>query len=311
MLYKATLRALGSFSSPLQSDTFFGAFCWSYRYLYGTEALESFLEDMMIEPQVIFSNAFPVGTLPLPAGAFDEELILPGDAPREERQKSYQKGKQLKNARFIPVEQFTKIAAGHTAGFSAHLKDNGLTNTLQIHNMVDRSSGTVENKDGAGNLYTAEAFYASCGDFDLYCYIDEGYFTEKELKHILETMLLLGIGGKKSTGKGAFRLIDFSPVDFPKPPKANGFMALSDFMPTTEDPVLGRYHVFAKYPKVDREFSATEYPFKKPILLIEAGSVFLDATPKPFYGRCVDHISPLYDKIMINACTIPLPMTLK
>lgn len=311
MLYKATIRSRGAFSSPLQSDTFFGAFCWSYRYLCGTEALESLLEDMMIEPQIIFSNAFPHGTLPLPVGVYDRSLVLPDSATREERQDSYQRGKKLKNARFIPIERFAELADGHTTGFTDYLCDNGLVADLQMHNMVDRSSGTVENQDGAGSLCTSEVFYASCRDFDLYCYVDDACFAEAELERILETMLLLGIGGKKSVGKGAFQLLDLSPVDFPAPKQANGFMALSDFMPAATDPVIGRYRVFAKYPKVDREFSATEYPFKKPILMIEVGSVFLDGAPKLFYGRCLNGISPLSDKIMMNACTIALPMVLK
>ena len=54
-LYKAIIKPIGSYASPLQSDAFFGAFCWSYKYLYGKEALDALLEKCRIEkPQIIF-----------------------------------------------------------------------------------------------------------------------------------------------------------------------------------------------------------------------------------------------------------------
>ena len=312
MLYKATIRSLGAFSSPLRSDTLFGAFAWSYRYLYGEELLEELLEWMMLEPQVIFSNAFPRGTLPLPQGIYDEKLILPEDAPRRDRQMAYRRGKKLKNARYIPTERFETIAGGNTAGFAADLREDGITPALEIHNMVDRGTGTVGNSDGSGNLYTKDVLYADCEDFDIYCYLGEN-ISLKSFRRVLENMLLLGIGSKKSTGKGAFRLLELEEANLKLPREANGFMIISDFLPAKEDPANGRYRVFSKFPKVDREFSVTETPFKKPMLLVEAGSVFFCGSQRirPFYGRCIDHISPLYDKIMMNGCGIALPMILK
>ena len=45
-LYRARLRPLSPVSTQLQSDALFGAFCWSFRYRYGADALEQLLAEM-------------------------------------------------------------------------------------------------------------------------------------------------------------------------------------------------------------------------------------------------------------------------
>ena len=71
-LYKITIKPISSFCSPLQSDTFFGAFCWSYLYNYGQDALEEIIYNYKTgKPDVIFSNAFPEGYLPAPVSLRD------------------------------------------------------------------------------------------------------------------------------------------------------------------------------------------------------------------------------------------------
>lgn len=68
-LYKIKIKPVSSFCSPLQSDTFFGAFCWSYLYQYGEHVLKELIYHYKNGiPDIIFSNAFPSGTLPMPVG---------------------------------------------------------------------------------------------------------------------------------------------------------------------------------------------------------------------------------------------------
>lgn len=61
-LYRAEIQPLAAFSTELQSDTLFGAFCWSYKYRKGEKALEELLQDMRgrypeLSSQMLFLKA--------------------------------------------------------------------------------------------------------------------------------------------------------------------------------------------------------------------------------------------------------------
>ncbi len=61
--YKITWKPLSGFSTPLDSDTIFGHFCWALNYLYEDEQkkLEEMLAELEKRPALIFSSAFPAG----------------------------------------------------------------------------------------------------------------------------------------------------------------------------------------------------------------------------------------------------------
>ena len=97
MLYRITIKPISSFVSKLQSDTFFGAFCWSYKYLYGDEQLEIFLDECLQgKPKVIFSNAFPAGYLPVPLGVYQRPCLLDMTEDKKTRKAAYEKNKEYK-----------------------------------------------------------------------------------------------------------------------------------------------------------------------------------------------------------------------
>lgn len=306
-LYRAVIAPCSSFASPLQGDTLFGAFCWSYLRRRGEAGLRELLEHCRAQrPPVIFSNGFPTGTFPLPCGVFDEANQYETIESKAQRREAYRRNKTVKNARYVKADAFWRIVSGDRRGFTGDLRGEGSIPGETMHNMVSRDSDTVENLDGAGNLFVSEETFSDTA-YD--CYILSTLDAE-ELRNTLDLMLTLGIGADKSTGKGAFRLEDFSECGFPAPETANGFVALSNFIPASHDPVEGSYKTFVKFPKLDREFAGSDMPFKKPMLFLKCGAAFRTNEIRPFYGRCVSGVSLRNPDILLNACTIAVPAIL-
>lgn len=302
-LYRAVISARSSALSPLQADTLFGAFCWNYRAVCGERPLLELLDRFREGgPPLIFSNAFPHGALPLPFGARDTGAGIES-APEKERLAAYKRAKRLKNARFISLRAFNRILLGDCAGLAAEAADGGETTVQNLKNSVNRETGTVGSEEGSGLYAKEETFYAPGMPLDVYVKTD---LNEAEMNSVLRVMFALGVGADKSTGKGAFDVLDFAEFDgFAKPPDANGFIALSNFIPKAQDPTRGRYRVFTKTGKLDREYANAPTPFKKPLLFIRCGSAFYDDVPKEWYGRGVFGVSEVSPDIMVNGCCIP------
>lgn len=309
-LYQAVIAPEGPLASPLHSDTLFGAFCWSWLRCFGGASLEAELiaPSLAGEPPVIFSNGFPHGALPLPVGCYDTANRFEALADKAERRAAYQQAKRLKGARFVERSGFGRIRAGDWSGFTERLTEEGGREETTLHNMVSRDSGVVESLDGAGNLFGGVRRFFDPGQrFD--CYI----LTELDpgrLSSVLELMLSLGIGADKSSGCGLFRLESLAEErELPVPPEgANGFMALSNFLPARQDPTEGAWKLLPKYPKMDREFAQGDAPFKKPLLFLQAGALFRTEAPKPWYGRCLTGVAAVEAPVTVNGCTIAVPM---
>lgn len=307
VLYRAAIRPVTSFASPLQGDTLFGAFCWSYRYSYGEGALTELLEELKSgRQQVTFSNAFPGGTLPLPLGIRDMAADFEQIETKEERKKAYQKHKKLKSAKYVTRSWFQKIQEGNCHGFTEGLRDEGIMEQAVVHNMVSRQEGIVKNIEGSGSLYGEDEFFVEEGHtYDIYVLFT---LSEDRLRTVIEMMFLLGIGKDKSTGKGAFDVVGWQEEkELRNCKRSNGFVALSNFIPAKNDPTEGRYKTLVKYGKLDREYAISEAPFKKPLIFIQAGGVFKDETVKEYYGRYATQVS-LINGIVVNGQTIAVPM---
>lgn len=308
-LYHAVISPVVSFASPLQSDTLFGAFCWSYRYCYGEDKLEELLLGTRAgKPCVIFSNAFPKGTLPLPLGVRDASADFERIKRKEERQRAYQRHKKLKNARYVERNWFRKIQAGENSGFTAGLGEDNVRELTVPHNLVSRQDGVVKNLDGSGSLFEEDEFFGTPGhEYDVYILSS---LNESTLKPLVQMMFLLGIGKNKSTGKGAFELKEWcEEQELFDCPDANAYMALSNFIPNKGDPVDGWYKPLVKFGKLDREYAMSEIPFKKPLLFFQAGAVFRTVRVNMYYGSCIEDVSVI-DGVVVNAYTIAVPIHL-
>lgn len=315
-LYKITIRPISSYCSPLQSDTLFGAFCWSYLYGYGENALDKLIDHYKSGvPDIIFSNAFPSGKLPVPVGLNESVKERASLATKQERYKRYIADKNRKQASFISLEGFNDIINGQAeTALKGNSMDSGTKEKPQSEwrNMVSRETDTVENIDGASSLFEVEQYFAE-GAFDIYIYSS---FDEMLLENVLTEMFNYGIGAQRSVGKGGFRLEGrverFGGFRFPLNP--DSFVALSNFVPGRDDPTDGFYKVFVKYPKVSYTENPEDSPFKKPILFLQAGSNFRVQPVKEIYGSCVENIAlkdgAVSDRIIIGAYTIAIPCCL-
>lgn len=307
VLYKANIKPVVSFASPLQSDTFFGAFCWSYRYLYGEDELVKLLKKSVNEiPQIIFSNAFPSGYLPLPMGCYDQDRERYGNVEKSEAKKAYEKNKKYKKCSLISKDKFLDIQKGMWRGYSKYLGSEHTTEVEIPHNMISRSSGNVNDIGEGGNLFVTSEFFIEDGKtFDLYILSE---LDQDKIEQVLILMFELGIGADKSTGKGCFELLEFVvEKELCSIEGANGYMALSNFIPNSNDPIKGWYKTFVKYGKMDREYAAGQFPFKKPLIYIQAGALFRTEEIQPYYGTFMKNISAI-SGVVVNACTIAIPM---
>ena len=307
VLYRVAIRPIMSFASPLQGDTLFGAFCWSYRYICGEEALTELLEELKSgKQQIIFSNGFPGGTLPLPLGIRDMAADFEKRETKEARKQAYEEHKKLKSAKYVTRQWFQRIQEGNYDGFTAGLCDEGIREQTVVHNMVSRQEGVVKNIEGSGSLYGEDEFFVEKDHtYDVYLL---STLPEDILCAVTRAMFLLGIGKDKSTGKGAFEVVDWQKEkELLNCERSNGFVALSNFVPAQKDPIEGRYKTLVKYGKLDREYAISETPFKKPLLFIQAGGVFWDEKVKMYYGRYITQIS-LKDGVVVNGQTIAVPV---
>lgn len=315
-LYKTTIRPVSSYCSPLQSDTFFGAFCWSYLYECGEDALNRLIHNYKKrEPEIIFSNAFPKNRLPVPTGmvsSWKDNNILD---TKQERYQKYIASKEQKQSATVPLELFNKIINGgsndeYTLAESASEPKTDIS--MGWRNMVCRQTDTVENIDGASSLFETEQYFTN-GAFDVYIY---SKFDKTLLETVLKKMFQYGIGAQRSVGKGAFKMEGgievFDGIQYP--PEADAFIAFSNFIPNKDDPTDGYYKAFVKYPKVSVTDRPGDSPFKKPLIFLKAGSVFRTCNIKRFYGSCIENIAlkegVVSEKIVIGAYTIVVPCRL-
>lgn len=311
-LYKITIKPISSFCSPLQSDTFFGAFCWSYLYNYGQDALEEIIYNYkMGKPDVIFSNAFPEGYLPAPVSLRDLKNSADQPLNKLEKYRNYIDSKKREHLVNIPLKDFNKLLNGQEE-LSYKESEPGMT-VMSWRNMVCRDLDCVQKKEDRSNLFEIEEMYER-SNFDIYIY---STLDKNVLTLTLEQMFRNGIGAQRSVGKGAFSLIKKPEVftGFDLPNITNAFIALSNFIPRKADPTDGVYQMFVKYPKVSYISSDQDSPFKKPLIFMKAGSCFFTQESRPFYGSCVSKIAlkngRISDDIVIGAYTVAIPCFLK
>jgi CRISPR-associated protein Csm4 len=291
--------------SPLHSDTLFGAFCWSYKYLHGEEELLKFCRMYRDgNPPIIFSNGFAEGLLPMPLINIPTNIKKDVEKNKEEKLKIYTKRKIAKKLEWLKLENFNIFISGKKSMTKVNKQ---IESTVSYGNQINRLTDTV-NDDGEGGLFTRNEYYTK-GNMDIYLKIDSQW-VDRFLESA-ELMISLGIGADKSVGKGIFTTVSFGKFDdFNIPDNPNAFVTLSNYIPSANDPTNGNYKTFVKYGKLDREFARSEAPFKKPLLMISEGAIFYTDKVKEYYGRVVTNAAVYNENIIQNGYVFVLPMVL-
>jgi CRISPR-associated protein Csm4 len=299
--YRLKIKPLSSFLTPWQADTIFGSICWIIALRDGEEALKNFLlEYKSRNPIFVLSDGMPGDLLPAPSH-------LPYIMTKPENREDYEKGKKLKKVLWISPEKFESIRRGH-------LQDDLLEDCkpfktfTSLHSSINRVTGTT-GEEGALFELQEYALGTSVHTISIYLKIRDGW--EEKVFSLFNDLSLMGYGKKKSVGKGCFKIIggleQFE--TFERLEDSNGFLSLSNFVPSASDPTEGYYKTMVKYGKLGGEFTFSENPFKKPLMMITTGSVFkVNEAIKPFYGRMVEGLSSIKPEVVHYGYAFALPI---
>lgn len=306
--YELILRPKASFLTPLQADTIFGSICWALRYIEGEEKLKEFLEEYETSPPLIVSNGFPTGFFPKPlTQPFPRKEVvrlvesLYGEYSKENAVETIKKLKKIKKEVFVSREVFEKLIDGNSEFeclknrligeqrskiHGADSPGRQSTDSTFYKNSINRLTGKTKEE---GGLFTQdETFYSPGSTISIFIKTDR--YDKEYIEKIFKFIEYSGFGKRKSTGKGHFVVEKVAEYDFKAPENPNAFVSLSSFVPAAEDPSEGWYDLFVKYGKLGGHYASSGNPFKKPLCMLKAGSVFRDDKVKDYYGRLVENI---------------------
>ena len=293
--YTVHLEMQSTLVTEFQSDTIFGHICWAVRYLQWPqgERLSNFLMAYQPgqTPPLLVSNGFPKGCLPKPVIPPVTQVELERIALNDNRIaksfiiKSIKKMPlilkedfiKMQKAEITPVKLFETLYGRYGKGFP----EEPFARVAVQHNTVNRATGRVDS-----GLYSQEETFFPDNGGEYVIYLKGDYFTQPELERIFGFIAREGFGKDKSTGKGHFSFTIEAGIDLPECERPNAFMTLSSFIPTANDPTAndptdGHYTLLHKYGKLGGGFASGASggqgnPFKKPLLMFAAGSIFRD-----------------------------------
>ncbi|MED5073847.1 hypothetical protein P9857_07590 [Anoxybacillus geothermalis] len=303
-LWEFRLRLESPFISQWQSDIIFGHLAWTYRDVYGEEALLSWLKRFDEAPPFVLSNGFITDTFPKP-------LLPPPHKNIDSKHELVSQialGKKLKNTRFIHLEDFIRFIQGEGITITKPV-EQVFEKYIRTHNTIDRDTGRSLEENG---LYEIENLYIP-KDKLLSIFVrvqDEASLDEFE--YLLNLVSLQGYGNKKTTGFGQFTVhkkLEREDLDQCKD-EANAVVWLSHGVPDMHDPIDGWYKLETKYGKVGGQVTSYGNLFKRPLTRITPGSVFKTCNPKPYYGVIMKNIYPFNKNVVQYAYALSIPIKL-
>lgn len=275
--YRYTLRPLSAFGTPLAGDTLFGQLCWALRHRLGNDRLAKLLEGYTSgQPFAVVSDALPAGHVPLPSVPSG---IWQAQASETDR-------KKLKKKRWLPTAALSSPFKTWQSQARADADAKTAQQTEpQPHNTINRQTGTTG--EGAFAPYTmTQIWFHPAMQFDLYIVLDETRLSLGELTTGLDDIGQAGFGRDASIGLGKFeREGEAAPVTWPTPtapstPPANSYFTLGPCAPQGLGfcPVRSHYQVTTRFGRHGDTAVHLGQPFKRPVLLAKAASVFWPET---------------------------------
>jgi CRISPR-associated protein Csm4 len=300
-LFRVDYQLLSPTASAWHADTIFGHLCWAMRYSEGEDALSEFLGNCCQgRPPILVSNGFPAGLFPnpiIPPCQTDSTLPLKEQRERAERKKKARK------INLLTLDDFNRAINGEEFEPVEPEKGKPIERVV-LKNQINRLTGTT---GAEGTLFDfEETFYPA---ISIYAGIEENFV--QRAKRLFDLIRDGGYGKRKSVGYGQIKSYSFEQFDdFSPPADANGFVTLSNYVPSAGDPTTGNWRLLVKYGKLGEEYALEEMAFKKPLLMLEAGSTFYNPPVKPFYGRMVHDISRVKPQVVQYGFALPVPMRL-
>ena len=310
-LFRVTYYLRSAVASDWQADTIFGHICWALRYLEGEDELARFLKEFELgQPPLIISNGFPGDLLPRP--------ITPPSLPEEkktvcERIHSFIANKRESEITLLSPQEFNTAIRGEEVHVSEQPRPLP-KKRITLKNQISRLAGTT---GAEGTLYDFEETFWSQTDgksradtpISIYVKVTDHFVEQAE--RLFSFIAAQGYGKRKSIGYGEIESHSFEAFGgFESPPAANGFVSLSNFVPARHDPTEGRWQTIVKYGKLGEEYATSSNPFKRPLLMLTAGSTFYDAPCREYYGHLVRNIAPSHPNVIQYALAFPVPIRL-
>jgi len=288
--YKMSIRIKSGILTPFQADTIFGHLCWALAHREGEERLREFLDPFKQgNPPFLLSDGFPCDLLPKPLSAdFNVE-----DA--EDR-------KNLRKIDFVWPEDFDLIRNAQRC--HPAVPTRVLDTYLTSHNTISRVTNSAL---AEGGVYSLRQIFIPGISIYLKAISDDW---KERVVGLLNDLATGGYGRKKSIGANHFSVQEVVPFSFSSVDGANGFVTLSNFCPGENDPTGGLFKTFVKYGKLGEELTFCGNPFKRPLVMIRAGSVFrTQGRPKEFYGRLIkEGIAPAKPEVVQYAYAFTVPL---
>ena len=304
-IYRIKIKTRSSFITPWHSDTVFGSLCWCLVQAKGQDRLNELLNQFKEgKYPFVISNGFYGDYLPKPL--LGNRLSTISDLNnREEAIKIFKKAKSIKKIKELSLNEFNAVI---NCGYIELEEKKKLNIDAQIaHNQVSRVSNTTEE----GALYEEyESFMHEDSYISMYfCVSGEWY---DDLCSMFELLALKGFGKAASRGKGAFFVEDISEFNgFDIPCDPNSYIIMSNYIPKKNEPIIGQYKCFVKCGKLGGEYAASNNPFKKPIMMISPGAVFMSKAEKYACGRVIERVSNEHKNVIGFGCSLCIPSRIK
>ncbi len=271
--YCFTLRPLSAFGTPLAGDTLFGQLCWTLRHQLGNDRLNTLLQGYTTsQPFMVVSDALPSGHVPLPS--------VPSNLWE---QHANAERKVLKKKKWLPTTALATPFAGWQTQAKSDADVAPHTERAQPHNTINRQTGTTG--EGPFAPYAMPQIWLHPGQqYDLHVVLNTARLSLAELTEALDVMGATGFGRDASLGLGKFeRIGDAAPTSCPIATTANSYLTLGPCAPQGLGfcPVRSSYQVVTRFGRHGDMAVQTGQPFKRPVLLAKAGSVFWPETLDP------------------------------
>lgn len=279
------------FSGPVrqvpEAPLLFGHLAWALVFSAGRAELDRFLEPFIAgEPPFLISSVFPAGYLPRP-------LLPPAKNPKL---RESQLRKEFKKLRWLSFAQFASVAQdGEDSLVEPLAKELEARNSARLSEKPsfkilaeDRVRVGISRATGGAfpGILFGEKLTRLEGEFGFYLKTQPSYDVEF-LRQLLETVGLMGIGGKTSIGLGAFRVGEPKKVELPQAEDGNAETSLAPFL-LPENPA-GFYRLEPYWGRLGHHYAHSPNPFKRAYLRGATGSTLvgkvrggmLELTPTP------------------------------
>lgn len=265
---RLTLRPITALGTPLAGDTLFGQLCWTLRHQLGNDRLNTLLQGYTQgQPFAVVSDALPRGHVPLASLPSPTWAKTAEDA--EDR-------KTLKKKRWLRLSDMESLLPTWQGKAVADNDVTPATDRAQPHNTINRRTGTT----GTGMFapYTANQTWLAPGALlEVWLVFDPQLISAHELQAAFRYMGHSGYGRDASIGLGKFE-VEGEPISpAPSVPDgANAYLTLGPCAPQGLGfcPVRSHWQVTTRFGRHGDVAVQSGPPFKRPVLLAKAGSVF-------------------------------------